>query len=136
MDGAAQVGGCTADLRMEESGANETGSVYGNLRWWRRTCEGLDEEGRGHLQVFTWAHRVFTEGGSDSRDVDDFMGGHLLETATSPGRLVRLQGQRTLSQHSKFIRERRGVKDILGRIPEVLKGERVLEVYVGRKWGE
>ncbi len=53
-------------------------------------CEGLDEEGKGHLQVSTWAHRVFTEGGSESRDVDDFMpGGYLLETATSPGRLVR-----------------------------------------------
>ncbi len=88
-DSEAQGGGCTADSRMEERDANEAGSVDGDLRWWRMTCEGLDEEGKGHSQVFTWAHRIFTGGGSESRDVDDFMGGHLLETATSPGRLVR-----------------------------------------------
>ncbi len=42
------------------------------------------------------------------------------------------RGQRIL------VRERRSVKDILGRVPEVLKGERVLENEgaVGRKWGE
>ncbi len=63
---------------------------------------GLDEEGRGHLQVFTWAHRVFTEGGSESRDVDDFMGGDLLETATSLGRLVR----RTWREHPSWMKKR------------------------------
>ncbi len=36
------------------------------------------------------------------------------------------------------VRERRRVKEIRGRVPEVLKGERVLEDEgaVGRKWGE
>ncbi len=43
-----------------------------------------------------------------------------------------MQGQRTL------VRERRHVKDILGHIPEVLKGESILENEgaEGRKWGE
>ncbi len=59
--------------------------MYENLRWWRTTYEELDGKGRGHLQVFTGAHRVFVEGGSESIDVDGFMGGHLLEM-TSPGR--------------------------------------------------
>ena len=40
----------------------------------------------------------------------------------------------------EHVRERRRVKDILGRVPEVLKGERVLEnegaSAVGRKWGK
>jgi hypothetical protein len=75
-----------ADSRMEERDANEVGSMYGSPKWGRTTCEELDGKGRGHLQVFTGAHRVFVEGGSERIDVDGFMGGHLLETTTSPGR--------------------------------------------------
>ncbi len=87
------------------------------------------------------AHRIFAEGRNESRDVDDLMGGHLLEMTTSPARFIVLgestqagwkiwiRGQRIL------IRERRRVKDILGRIPEV---SRVLENEgdLGRKWNE
>ena len=43
-----------------------------------------------------------------------------------------IRGQRT------FVRERRRVKDILGRVSKVLKGERILENEgaVGRKWSK
>ncbi len=48
--------------------------------------EDVRRIGWGGERAFTGAHRVFAEGGSESRDVDGFMEGHLLEMTTSPGR--------------------------------------------------
>ncbi len=51
------------------------------------TCEELDGKGgRAPTYRYLQAHRVFSNGGNESRDVDGLMGGHLLETTTTSPR--------------------------------------------------